>query len=271
MSLFSVGGNAGFAAGPILVTPLVLLLGLPGTLGLALIPFAAAALLAHEQARLTRFRPTPTMELRAAETRLPDAWAPFARLSLAVVARSIVYFGLMTFVPLHFVSDLHTSKATANAALAVMLVAGAVGTLVGGRLADRIGRRPVFRGSMAALIPLLAILPLAGPGLAIVLLAAIGALTIATFSITVVIGQELLPGRIGVASGVTLGLGIGIGGLSAALLGVLADQVGVHIVLSLLVLLPPVALALALSLPERGVPSPPARRTRPARAVLPVG
>jgi FSR family fosmidomycin resistance protein-like MFS transporter len=263
MSLFSVGGNAGFAAGPILVTPLVLLLGLNGTLGLAAIPLAAAVLLAREQARLARFRPTPTMEHRAAQTRAPDAWAPFTRLSLAVIARSIVYFGLMTFVPLHFVTHLHTSKATANAALAVMLVAGAVGTLVGGRLADRIGRRAVFRGSMAGLIPLLAVLPFAGPALAIVLLAAIGALTIATFSITVVMGQELLPGRIGIASGVTLGLGIGIGGLSAAALGVLADHAGVETVLHLLVLLPPIALALALSLPERGVKAPPApRRTR---------
>ena len=101
-----------------------------------------------------------------------------------------------------------------------MLVGGAVGTLIGGPLADRFGRRTVLRGSMLALPPLIVGFLLSGPALAIVFAALAGAVTIATFAVTIVMGQEYLPGRIGVASGVTIGLSIGLGGIGAPLLGI---------------------------------------------------
>src|SRR5436190_2197544 len=182
MSLFSVGGNAGFALGPLLVTPLLLLAGPPGTVGL-LLPLALAAILfTRELARLHGFRPAPIRGSHAPGAR--NQWGPFARLGLAVSVRSVVYFGLLTFVPLYYVATLHTSNADGNLALTAMLVAGAVGTLIGGRLADRIGTRPVFVGSLAALTPLIALFLAVGPGPGMVVLAAIGGLTIATFSVT---------------------------------------------------------------------------------------
>ena len=251
MSLFSVGGNAGFALGPIVVTPLVLALGLPGTLAAGLIPAAMALVLARELPRLGSFRPGAAG--RAAAATPPDRWGPFARLAAAVGVRSIVFFGLSTFVPLYFVEELGATKADANAALAVMLVAGAAGTLAGGRLADRIGRKPVFAGSTLGVTPLILGFLAADGALAVVLLALAGALIIATFSVTVVMGQEYLPGRIGIASGVTLGLAIGVGGLGAAGLGVLADHTSVATVMHVIALVPLVAAVLALSLP-RGAP-----------------
>jgi FSR family fosmidomycin resistance protein-like MFS transporter len=172
-----------------------------------------------------------------------------------------VYFGLLTFVPLYYVGTLHTSKAEGNLALTAMLVAGAVGTLIGGRLADRIGTRPIFVASLAALTPLIALFLAVGPGPGMVVLAAIGGLTIATFSVTVVMGQRFLPGRVGVASGVTLGLSIGVGGLAASALGAVADQWGLHTALDIVMLAPLPALALALTLPRLG-----ADRTRRGRA-----
>ena len=75
-----------------------------------------------------------------------------------------MYFGLQTFVPLWFVHQLGASKALGNAALTAMLVAGAAGTLIGGRLVDRIGRRPVLLGSIALQLPLLVAFVLSAPG-----------------------------------------------------------------------------------------------------------
>jgi FSR family fosmidomycin resistance protein-like MFS transporter len=251
MSFFSVGGNAGFALGPVLVTPLALAFGLGGTPLVAIVPALAAVVIARELGRLKGFRPAaaPARDHAAGDAE-PNQWRPFALLSAAVAARSVVYFGLMTLVPLYFVNHLHTSEATANTALTVMLAAGAIGTLIGGRLADRFGRRVVLRTSMAALTPLLVVLLLGGVGVAIAALALIGAATIATFSVTVVMGQEYLPSRLGIASGVTLGLAIGFGGLGAAVLGVIADAYGLRTALEVVAVLPLPALALAMALPE---------------------
>ena len=131
-----------------------------------------------------------------------------------------------------------------------MLVAGALGTLIGGRLADRVGTRPIFVFSLATLTPLIAVFLAVGPGAGVAVLALIGGLTIATFSVTVVMGQRLLPGRVGVASGVTLGLSIGVGGIAASALGAVADRWGLHTALDIVMLAPLPALALALTLPR---------------------
>jgi len=252
MSLFSVGGNAGFALGPVVVTPLVLLLGLPGVLVAGLLPVLMALAVWRELPRLRGFRPAPAgvTASDADPGAVPDQWGPFARLAAAVGVRSVVYFGLSTFAPLYLVAGLEASKAQANAALAVMLVAGAAGTLVGGRLADRIGRRPVFAVSTLAIAPLVvAFLAAPTQAVAVPVLAVIGAMIIATFSVTVVMGQEYLPNRIGIASGVTLGLAIGVGGLGAAGLGLVADAAGLDAVMWILAGVPLLAGALALTLP----------------------
>jgi FSR family fosmidomycin resistance protein-like MFS transporter len=175
-----------------------------------------------------------------------------------IALRSFVYFGLVTFIPLYYVDVLHASKAFGNAALAAMLIGGAAGTLAGGPLADRFGRRAVLVGSMLLLPPLLAGFLLSGPVLAVSFAALTGATTIATFAVTIVMGQEYLPGRLGVAAGVTIGLSIGLGGVGAPLLGILADAHGLRAVFELIAVLPLLALLLALALP-RQVPRSPAR------------
>jgi MFS transporter, FSR family, fosmidomycin resistance protein len=86
-----------------------------------------------------------------------------------------------------------------------------------------------------------------------VLLAAIGFVTVMSFSITVIMGQEYLPHRLGIASGVTLGFAIGVGGVAAALLGALADSAGLHTVMWVVAVLPVAGLAIALTLPPTPV------------------
>ncbi|HEY7600109.1 MAG TPA: MFS transporter, partial [Candidatus Limnocylindrales bacterium] len=228
MSLFSVGGNAGFALGPLLTTPLVLLFGLPGTLALAVLPLGAAMLLGRELPRLRRLERAVAAEPVAGGR---DDWGAFSRLGGVIALRSGVYFGLQAFIPAYFIAELSTSKAAGNAALTLMLAMGAVGTLVGGILVDRFGARTVLVGTQILLLPLLFVLPLTGAAAATALLGLIGFVTIASFSITIVLGQAYLPNRTGLASGITLGLAIGLGGLAATVLGVVADSHGLPAVL----------------------------------------
>ncbi|MDP9401471.1 MAG: MFS transporter, partial [Actinomycetota bacterium] len=197
-----------------------------------------------------------------------EAWGAFARLGGATALRSSIYFGLQAFVPAYFVAVLGATAAAANTALTAMFFAGAVGTLVFGGLVDRLGPRAVFVASLSALLPLLVLLPLAGQLAATLLLAAIGFFAIASFPVTLVLGQEYLPTRIGLASGVTLGLSIGVGGLAAAPLGVVADRLGPEAVLWIVAALPLPAIALALSLPRRrpGTASPDVAPARPELA-----
>jgi FSR family fosmidomycin resistance protein-like MFS transporter len=245
MSLFSVGGNAGFAIGPLLTTPLVLAFGLPGTLALGLLPLTAAIVVGRELPRLRRLEEGQGRARAGGK----DDWGAFTRLSALIAARSVVHFGLQAFVPAYFVAELATGEATGNAALTLFLGAGAVGTLVGGGLVDRWGARTVLVGTMAAILPPLLALPLVGETAAIVVVGTIGFFTIASFSVTVVMGQAYLPNHLGLASGVTLGLAIGLGGVSATVLGVAADAWGVTTSLWIIALAPVPAILLALSLP----------------------
>jgi FSR family fosmidomycin resistance protein-like MFS transporter len=197
-----------------------------------------------------------------------DDWSAFGRLGGLIALRSGVYFGLQAFIPAYFVAELASSETAGNAALTIMLAAGAVGTLVGGGLVDRWGARTVLVGTQVVLLPLLLLLPLLGGVGATVLLGAIGFVTIASFSITVVLGQAYLPNRLGLASGVTLGLAIGLGGVSATALGVIADHAGLTAVLWTVAVLPVPAILLAFSLPAAPAPRRPHAigRVRPAEA-----
>jgi FSR family fosmidomycin resistance protein-like MFS transporter len=256
MSFFSVGGNAGFALGPVISTPLVLYFGLSGTLFLALPALLMGLVLFYELPRLVSFRPEAAAATDEKGARAEEDWWPFARMVMVVAIRSFVYFGLVTFVAEYYIRELETSPALANTALSVMLFAGAVGTLVMGPLADRTGRRAVLAGAMFLLSPLIYAFTLSGPLPGMVFLAFVGAATIGTFGVTVVMGQEYLPGRIGVAAGVTLGLSIGLGGVGAPVFGAIADNYGLPTMMLTLAALPLVGLALTLSLPRRATETP---------------
>ena len=250
MSLFSVGGNAGFALGPAFVTPAVLLLGLPGAL-LVAVPGALVALwITIELPRLSQFRPAPGAVRAGSHRGGDDDWGSFSRLGIVIAARTVLFYGMLTFIPLYFIDNLGRSEQSGNTALVVFLAGGAFGTLVGGRLADRIGRRPVVIGSLSVATPLVLLFLAVPAAVATPLLFITGMSVISSFSVTVVMGQEYLPNRIGIASGVTLGLAIGLGGLGAPLLGLLADAHGIDTALLLAGMLPLLGVAATLSLPR---------------------
>lgn len=257
MSYFAVGGNAGFALGPALVTPVVATLGLGATPLLALPGLTVSILLL---ARLGRLRElaraaAPTRLVREA-TQSADAWGPFSLLVGAAVSRTTAFFALQAFVPVFLIRELGASTATAGLALTAMLVAGALGTLVGGHWADRIGRRRLLVGAMIPLVPLLALLPHVGLPAAFVVLAGIGFAVDLPFSTTIVLGQDYLPRNASLSSGITYGLAIGLGGVAAAALGALADATSTRAVLEGLPILALAAGLLAASLPSTPAPKP---------------
>ena len=249
MSVFSVGGNLGIAMGPAIVTILAVSGGVRGVAWMAAPAALAALLLARELPLLSSFR--PAAEAVRAVSPEPPQWGAFLSLSSIIVVRSMMSFGLTAFVPLWLVSARGVPRARATLVLTVMLLAGAVATLVGGRLADRYGRRRVLVGSLLPLGPLI-LISLATPGAAVLVpLALTGAFSIASYSVAVVMGQEYLPGREGIAGGVTMGLAIGLGGAGVPVLGLVADRWGVASVFGPLAALPVLAAALVLTLPGR--------------------
>ena len=250
MSFFSVGGNAGFALGPAVTTPLVVLFGLPGATFLALPAVVMAAVLFHELPRMLGFKPEAVESEGESVSAVPEHWGPFVRMIGVVIVRSFVYFGLVAFVASYYERVLDMSPALGNTALTLMLFGGAAGTLTMGPLADRFGRRTVLGASMLLLGPLVFCFTLAGPFVGMAVLVLVGAATVGTFGVTVVMGQEYLPGRIGLAAGITMGLSIGLGGIGAPLLGLVADSAGLSFTMLVIAVLPAFGLLLALTLPS---------------------
>ena len=246
MSVFSVGGNIGYALGPTATTPLVLAFGLTGGLLLALPCLAVAAALLLTVPFLGSFAPEPGRAREAVGRDQPGALV----LLLGVIAfRSVAWFGLITFVPLWEVS-IGNSKAHGSHLLSLMLLAGGVGTLVAGPLADRIGRRPVVIASMLATGPLILVYVLVGGVLGAVALALVGVCVISTFGVTMVMSQEYLPSRIGMASGLAIGLSIGLGGIAAVGLGAIADTIDLRFAMLAAAAAPVAGFVLALMLPS---------------------
>ena len=251
MSLFSVGGNAGFAAAPVLATPALLLLGLRGGWLMGVVPLAAAAALTAQLPRLDARRAAATGPQAERTVDGVDRWGPFARVTGVVLARSVLFYGLNTFIPLYWIGVLHQPAGAGGAALATLLITGIVGTLLGGRLADQFSRRRVVVVAVTLTAPLLLLLlSVHGPLVANAVLVPLALVLYVPSSILVVLGQEYLPGRVGTASGVTLGLSVSVGGLVTPAIGYVADRTDLHTAMLLLVALPVIATALAVSLPR---------------------
>ncbi len=259
MSIFALGGNLGFAIGALVTTPLLLLTGLSGT-PLLMIPAAVMGLVIILWLRRVLDGPIGAPR-RVVHTPGPDNWPGFLRLTAVVVTRSIVFFGSVSFIALYFIHDFETSAALGGAALTVFLSAGAVGTLFGGWLADRIGRLVSIRIGFAMAIPSLlgVVLSTTWP-VAMVFVALFGVAIFIPFAVVVILGQDYLPNRIGIASGVTVGLAVTAGGLFSPLLGWIADQSNLQTAFAILVALTVVCLAFSFLLRE---PSATPRHPRP--------
>jgi len=245
MSYFNVGGNAGYAVGAFATGELVVWLGLVGGL-VAMVPvLVASALIARELPRLSRL--TPMRGSVAHENGVDDRRA-MARLGLVIALRSVPWFALLAFVPLWVVAHGH-SKSDGNRLLFLMLLAGAIGTLVLGPVADRVGLRRTLVVTQAAIAPLILAFVYIGGVVGVISLMLVGVCVVGTFGVTMVLSQLYLPRHVGMASGLSIGLAMGIGGIAAVILGAVADAVDLRLALTVSVIAPALGVLVCLQLP----------------------
>ena len=252
MSIFGVGGTIGFAIGPLIVTAALLQWGLNGTLVL-MVPVAIMTIVMTSQ-----FSTFESLEPRSNVNRsesgsevFKEDWAAFARLTITVIGRSVIFYGLNTFIPIYWINGLNQSKAAGAMALTIFAGSGILGNLLGGSLADRLGQRKIMLFGFLGLTLFLPVLALVkSAGIATLLLIPIGLTLYASYSPTIVLGQSYLPNRIGLSSGVTLGVAVAIGGGAAPVIGKIADLYGIWFALVSISCLPIFTSAIALSLPR---------------------
>jgi FSR family fosmidomycin resistance protein-like MFS transporter len=249
MSVFSLGGGVGYGLGPLVVAAVLAPLGLRGTPLVAVVPVTAAVVVV---AALRRFRARPLEGLpeHHAARPLGCEWGPFGLLLGLFFVASGVAIGLLTFVPLYLLEARDASPAAANVMTSVLLVAGAAGTLFGGIAADRLGRRFVLLAPQFVLVPAIALSPALSYALMVPVMVVVGLAINANMSTTLVLAQEYLPTRMGLATGLMIGLSGGAGGLIALALGLLGDAAGPSAVLYALAALPLAVAALAWRLPR---------------------
>jgi MFS transporter, FSR family, fosmidomycin resistance protein len=228
MSIFTVGGNIGFAVGPVLTVACITWFGLRGVLFMLLPGLLIATIFFLNAQEFRRVDPSQKAE-SAEERRQVDAWLPFSLLTGATFCRSIVFFGLNTFLALYWITQLHQTKAAGNTALGIFIFIGALGTVIGGALADSVGRYRIVLTSLLIIPPfLLLFLQIHTPLLALLALAPLGFALFASFNVMIVMGQQFLPHHRGVASGVMLGAAGSIGGVTTPLFGYIADHHGLR-------------------------------------------
>lgn len=252
VSIFAAGGNIGFAIGPILTTTMLVMFGLKGTVLLSIPALVMGIILLFKIKEFSKENESISGD-KAIEVHKEvkvDEWGAFGRLTLTLLCRSTVFFGLNTFLTLYWMNVLKQSEVSGSIALSTLIVVGAVGTLFAGKLADKIGNKKIIIVGYACLLPLLFIfLNVKSPILASIILVPMGLALYAPYSPMVALGQKYLPNHVGLASGITMGLGVTMGGIVSPILGFVSDNHGIHAALSCLIIIPFIAVILARKLP----------------------
>lgn len=238
LSNFSVGGYAGFAIGPVLVMLTNTFFDLKGTT-LFIIPSALVAwVIFGQSADYHRFSQDEMR--RRAGTALDgsagaDDWLGFAKITTVNFLRSIISSGINVFMPLFLITCFLVSSVGGAMALACYSFAGAVATFIGGRIADRFGMKRMVLFGFGLACPLLVAFMLSPNLVVAVMLIMMVALSCgAAYSSIIVLGQNYLPNRLGLASGISMGVVVSVGGVASTFLGMVGDRWGLMVVMAIL-------------------------------------
>ncbi|HLG95737.1 MAG TPA: MFS transporter [Bryobacteraceae bacterium] len=249
-SLFQVGGNAGSALGPLLAAFVVLPLGQRSIAWFALAALTAILVLtrvAHwHQGRRSAERTVKSKPAERAIQLSPAKVAIALGVLVALIFSKFFYMvSLNTYYIFYLMNKFHMPVRTAQMYLFIFLGAVAAGTIIGGPVGDRIGRKYVIWWSILGVLPFTLMLPHANLLWTGVLTVIIGLVLSSAFSAILVYAQELLPGKVGMVSGLFFGLAFGTAGVGAALLGKLADTAGIGTVYQICAFLPAIGLLTA--------------------------
>jgi FSR family fosmidomycin resistance protein-like MFS transporter len=265
-SLFQVGGNIGSSLGPILAAFIVIPKGQS-----SIAWFSSAALLAmtvlfgvgnwyrRERASPMRQRSRHAVD-RYHLSRRKVAWSVVILLAL-VFSKSFYTASLNSYYTFYLISRFHLSVESAQFYLFAFLAAVAVGTLIGGPVGDRVGRKRVLSISVVGVLPFTLVLPYADLFWTGILTVVIGLILASASSAIIVYALELVPGKVGTVAGLFFGLSFGIAGVGAAALGRLADATSIDFVYQICAFLPAIGL-LTVLLPNLGRPAPATKLAR---------
>ncbi len=256
-SLFQVGGNAGQALGPLAAALVVVRWGQSSLAVFALLALLSGAVLWtvatwYKHHGLARIRAggsgRKTLDLPKGQARRGVA------ILLALIFSKYVYLASLTsYFTFYLIHRFGVSVERAQLQLFIFLAAVAVGTVLGGPFGDKVGRKPVIWFSVLGALPFTLLLPHADLFWTTPLTILIGLILASAFPAIVVFGQELMPGKVGMVSGLFFGFSFGMGGLGAAALGQLADSFGIVTVYQVCAFLPVIGiLAAALPNTQRG-------------------
>lgn len=257
-SVFQVGGNVGSAIGPLLAAFVVMPRGQGSVAWFALAALVAIMLLARIGAWYRSQVPAQRAARSAARARrLPRRTiiATMALLGLLIFSKYFYLASLSSYYTFYLMHRFALGAQAAQVHLFIFLGAVAAGTLAGGPIGDRIGRKYVIWGSILGVLPFTLMLPHANLFWTTALTVVIGLVLASAFSAIIVYAQELVPGRTGVIAGLFFGFAFGMGGLGAAVLGELADHIGIDAVYRICAWLPAIGLV-AWFLPREPAPRP---------------
>lgn len=250
MGIFSVGGNFGFAVGALLAGFILswqnkfapTLIAIPAIL---LTPFfiysypsiKLASQVGEKKSQKVKKEPLPYMFL--------------SLITLFLFFRSTLFTGLNTYTPLYHARYFNTNTLFTGYYIGLFAAAGVIGTYLGGYFSDKIGRKTIVTTSMLISLPLVFLTPYARGGWALLLATVTGGILISSFSPILVMAQEMMPNNMGFAGGIVTGLGIGLGGVGAKILGRIADIIGLPVMLHGLGFLAVAAILCSLLLPGK--------------------
>jgi FSR family fosmidomycin resistance protein-like MFS transporter len=250
-SLFQVGGNAGSAMGPLLAAFVIVAIGQSGIAWFSTIPLIGAVVLW----KVCRwYRDRVYERAIGAKHAAADLFLllPRTQVTLAIVILLMLIFSkqfymtsLMNYYTFYLIEVFHVAVPTAQIYLFFYLFSVAFGTLLGGWLSDYFGRKTIIWFSILGALPFTLMLPYAGLLWTAILTIIIGTIMASSMAVIVVFAQDLIPGRIGMVSGLFLGFAFGMGGIGAALLGQLADHTSLQYVYKICSFLPAMGIVAA--------------------------
>jgi FSR family fosmidomycin resistance protein-like MFS transporter len=244
-SIYQVGGNTGQALAPMITALILVPLGQIGASWFSLAAALAVVLLIYianwynqsllsSSYLLKKDKPKPAAQAGISK----DIKKALALILLFIFARSWYVSGMTNFYTFYGIKEYALSIKDSQMFLFAFLVSGAFGTFFGGPLADRFGKKTIISFSMLAALPFSALIPHVPPVLAFIFLIITGFIIMTSFSVTVVYAQELVPGKIGLMSGLTVGLAFGMGAIGSVGLGYIADSIGLNSMITWLGVLP---------------------------------
>jgi MFS transporter, FSR family, fosmidomycin resistance protein len=250
-SFFQVGGNTGSAIGPLLAALIVLPHGQIGSAWFSIAALLGIIVLMRVsrwyKARLSHLKTNPITHADESSP-LPRAnvIAAIAILMALVFSKYFYLASLTSYYTFYLISKFHVSVQSSQLHLFAFLAAAAAGTLIGGPIGDRVGRKSVIWCSILGVLPFTLILPHANLFWTGILSVIIGFVIASAFSAILVYAQELVPGRVGMISGLFFGFAFGMGGIGAAVLGKLADATSIIYVYKVCAYLPAIGLLTGL-------------------------